>query len=149
MTKDERDAARQLLADKFSIASAFVRVPVLSKILSVSSNAIYAQMRSGTFPVAHKRVGHVVVVKFEDLVDWYCEDGLGSARRHPNRGQPPPLPPSLSMSATDDAASTAEADVIQWSETTKERAERIKREVLAKMRVRRRRLGLNAETPGR
>ena len=68
------EVAEQRLAEKFGIASEFIRVPTLSKMLSLSANAIYTQMRNGSFPIPHKKVGNVVVVRFHDFVHWYCAD---------------------------------------------------------------------------
>jgi predicted DNA-binding transcriptional regulator AlpA len=72
LEREDFSAVEQRLAAKFGIHSEFVRVPALSKMLSLSANAIYTQMHRGTFPLPHKKLGNVVVVRFHDFVNWYC-----------------------------------------------------------------------------
>ena len=84
----------------------------------MSASSIYAQMRLGTFPIAHRRVGSVVVVKLDDYAEWFhAEPRLG--------GPPPPTGTSACQPRTEPRV---------WIETDKEQAERIKREVRERMR---------------
>ncbi len=71
----ERDAAMDMLAKKFKITSAFVRVGTLSKILGLAGATIYAQMREGRFFIQHRLLNCTPAVKLEDLASWYC--GVG------------------------------------------------------------------------
>ena len=131
---ERRIAAKHRLATKYGIAAEFVRVPTLSKILSISANAIYAQMSNGAFPVAHKKVGSVVVVLFDDFVEWYCSEGVepGARRQQKRFALPdtycgriaPADEPPLQVEARDDAR----------LENKTERAQRIKFEALAAAR---------------
>lgn len=131
-------ATHQRLSTKFAINSEFVRVPLLSKVLGISSNAIYAQMRNGSFPIAHRRVGNVVVVKFPDLVDWYCQDTTKACAR-------PDITSAARLQcrdeftcAADDATADIDAVLIKHAETPTERAQRFKQEVIAGMKARQR-----------
>lgn len=133
-----REETQRRLATRFGINSEFVRVPDLSKILGISSNAIYSQMRNRTFPVAHKRVGNVVLVKFIDFVDWYCAEGIpGCANLAPSPRSHPTLP-AIPLFDVDVSAIAIDAQLIKRAETPKERSARIKQVVIAGMKAKRR-----------
>jgi predicted DNA-binding transcriptional regulator AlpA len=126
-----RADAKQRLASKFGIDAEFLRVPMLSKMLSISANAIYAQMSSGTFPVAHKKVGNVVLVRFDDFINWYCTDGV-SGGHAPTRRKPASQPACVeSASVWGQPPVSIDSDVEARLENRKERALRIKFEALA------------------
>ena len=67
-------AARKKLAARFGIESEFVRVPLLSKVIGLSTVAIYEAMREGRFFLPHRMLLSSPAVKFDDLVKWYCDD---------------------------------------------------------------------------
>ena len=118
--------AEERLAAKFGIHSEFVRVPTLAKIMAMSSNSIYVQMRKGSFPIEHRRVGTVVLVKLADLARWYCEEppAISSCDAHETAAS---IEPDDSMEPTETTLAP------RRKETPKQRMERIKREVIAKM----------------
>ena len=131
-----RDTEHDRLAKKFKILSEFVRVPILSKMLGISSNAIYSQMRKGTFPVSHRRAGNVVLVRFSDFVDWYLVD-QDSPVKSPSvtkLNQPPEFFTTSEPSACDDNG----FHLFTRAETRDERYQRIKQEVIAGMKAKRR-----------
>jgi predicted DNA-binding transcriptional regulator AlpA len=59
------------MRSRLGVVADFVRVPQLAAALGISSTSIHAQMRRGNFPIAHRRVGNVIVVKLEDYVRWF------------------------------------------------------------------------------
>lgn len=132
----ERAQALNRLTTKFDIKSEFVRVPVLSKILSMSSNAIYAQMRNGSFPIAHKKVGNVVLVRVIDFVDWYCTHETRHELSEVCPASPHPLPLTDFESNRSETAIPAHSKILREAETPKERSERIKNEVIAAIKSR-------------
>jgi predicted DNA-binding transcriptional regulator AlpA len=131
-----RVSTQQRLSSKFAITSEFVRVPVLAKVLSVSANSIYAQMRNGSFPIPHRRVGNVVLVKFFDLVDWYCRDDPKPTTMPCSEYGPQTEHAADAMPPEDNSVAIIER-LFKRAETPKERANRIKKEVAEIMSKRR------------
>jgi predicted DNA-binding transcriptional regulator AlpA len=72
----KREETKRMLASDYSITSAFLRVAVLAKVLGISQPTIYAAIRRGSFFLPFRMLGSMPVVKFDDLVDWYCEPPL-------------------------------------------------------------------------
>ncbi|KNH04476.1 hypothetical protein BRCH_03458 [Candidatus Burkholderia brachyanthoides] len=68
-----RDETKRMLASDFGITSAFLRVGVLARVLGISQPTIYAAIRRGAFFLPIRKLGSMPVVKFDDLVDWYCQ----------------------------------------------------------------------------
>jgi hypothetical protein len=78
----ERDRARDMLAARYGIKSAFVRVGCLAEVLGMAEPTIYAHMRTGAFFMPFRRLNSTPVVKLDDLVEWYCaHDGSGGGDR--------------------------------------------------------------------
>lgn len=71
---EARADARSRAAARLGITSPFLRVGEIAKILSLSANAARDQMREGRFPIPHRRLGKVLIVKLDDFLDWYCDD---------------------------------------------------------------------------
>lgn len=102
---DSREVARAMLSKQFNIESAFVRVPVLAKVLNLSPAGIYAAMRADRFFIPHRMMFSAPAVKFEDLIDWYCGreqqwaksdgDASPSPARQPVNAQRSPIGLSL------------------------------------------------------
>ena len=65
-------AAKVWLASEFSIDSAFVGVPKLSRVIGLSPSTIYAHLRSGKFPIRYRVVNKTPMVSLDDLAAWYC-----------------------------------------------------------------------------
>ena len=130
-----KDTKRRLAA-QLGITAEFVRVPMLSKMLGISANSIYAQMSSGTFPMPHRKVGNVVLVLFDDFVDWYGAKAVGGPSPRSIRParplDPPPQPAATAIAGT---VTVDAADVLR-KENREERALRIKLESLAAIRSR-------------
>lgn len=124
------------LTKQFSLSSAFVRVPKLSKMLSITATSIHSQMRSGIFPMPHRRVGNVIVVRIEDFVEWYCFGESVAAGRREARHEHEPDPATF-VEEPPENEPTRDDELIVWAETPKERASRIKSELLASMKRRR------------
>ncbi|PQV48585.1 AlpA family transcriptional regulator [Paraburkholderia sp. BL21I4N1] len=76
---EELERASRALAEKYKIDSAFVRVGVLSRILGLAAPTIYAAMKTGRFPIPHRKVGSTPLVKLDDLARWYCAEDLSRA----------------------------------------------------------------------
>jgi predicted DNA-binding transcriptional regulator AlpA len=61
---------RACAAARLGVHGDFVRMPQLARALGISANSIRAQMRSGTFPIPHRRIGKIVVVSLDAYLDW-------------------------------------------------------------------------------
>ena len=109
---------RAATAARLGVVGDFVRVPQLAKALGMSANSIYAQMRLGTFPIAHRRVGSVLVVKVDDYAEWFHAEPCHC----------------VEPTDTNSLACRPRIEPRAWTETDKEQAERIKREVRERMR---------------
>ena len=70
---------RAATAARLGVHGDFVHVPQLARALGISSTTIYTQMRRGNFPMPHRKVGNVCMVKLDDYVRWF-ESGAGAAR---------------------------------------------------------------------
>ena len=120
---DRMETARAALAAQYRITSLFLKVGQVAGMLGLSTTAVHAQIREGRFPIAHRRVGNVVMVKLTDFVGWYCAETsevVGS-------------PPEAAQSQSEEEAQ--QSLISQCAETPKDRAERIKRQVLESMRL--------------
>lgn len=115
--------ARAALAAQYRITSLFLKVGQVAGMLGLSTTAVHTQIREGRFPIAHRRVGNVIMVKLTDFVGWYCTDASEAAESPPQDVQ-------------SEAAEEAQQSLIsQCAETPKEQAARIKRQVLEAMRL--------------
>jgi len=117
------EAAHAALVAQYRITSLFLKVGQVAGMLGLSTTAIHAQIREGRFPIAHRRVGNVIMVKLTDFVGWYCADASETVA-------------SPSQVAHSQAEEEAQQNLIsQCAETPKEQAVRIKRQVLESMRL--------------
>lgn len=64
-------ATKTWLAREFSIESAFVGVPKLSRVIGLSVSTIYAHMRAGKFPIRYRVINKTPMVSLDDLAAWY------------------------------------------------------------------------------
>jgi len=80
-------AAKAWLAGEFSIDSALVGVPKLSRVIGLSPSTIYAHLRSGKFPIRYRVINKTPMVSLDDLAAWYCAPA-------PELRPAAPLPPS-------------------------------------------------------
>jgi hypothetical protein len=76
--QSKRIDARAMLMDQFGIDSAFVRIPVLARVLNLTPAGIYAAIREDRFFMPHRMMFSVPAVKLDDLVEWYCMDEKGA-----------------------------------------------------------------------
>ena len=116
------EAARAALAAQYRITSLFLKVGQVAGMLGLSTTAIHAQIREGRFPIAHRRVGNVIMVKLTDFVGWYCADASEAVAS----------PSQVAQSRAEEEAQ--QSLISQCAETPKEQAARIKRQVLESMR---------------
>lgn len=121
--------AKLSISIQFGIKSAFVRVADLSKMLGIPSNTIHALIRQHRFPIPHRQVGSVVLVKFDDYVAWYCQGDAFPCMPVPKEVKKlhskvveGPIEPSVEDVLNEVRISVA------FEETAKERAARYKRE---------------------
>lgn len=124
----DRERVRSELSAQFSITSVFLRVSQMSKMIGLSSTSILAQMREGRFPVEHRRVGNVVLVKFEAFVDWYC-----ASDHAVNAPVVSALKVAGSKAIEGQAADLAIYETEPLVETPRQRADRIKLSVMTSM----------------
>jgi predicted DNA-binding transcriptional regulator AlpA len=107
----------------------FMRVAELSKMLGIAENSIRSQMRLGTFPVPHRSVGGLIVVKRCDYLAWFnsrsqdCQAGVNARAAAPTSRNP-----TSSRSARTSGRRRIDA------ETNDERKARLHRQVLAELR---------------
>ena len=127
----DQQAEIDAMASRLGVDGDFVRVPQLAKALGISSTSIHAQMRRGTFPMPHRRVGNVIVVKLVDYVRWFHDE--------PRRVVAPEPPAASHATAAAEHEPEREDAGARGSSRagTESRAEfkaRLKREVLESMR---------------
>ncbi len=115
-------------ADRFEIAGDFMRVAQLAKALGISANSIRAQIRRGVFPIPHRHLGDIVVVKLDDYVEW-----LGAKPKPKKAMRAEEVPERCSEPAP---STVQRPSTTSLAETPKQVAERMKREVLAAMAAR-------------
>lgn len=124
------------MSAQFGIKSAFVRVAELAIMMGIPANSIHALMRQGRFPIAHRRVGRAVVVKFDDFVGWYCSADTCPAIADVH---PVTVPQPMRVEALTDVLNEPILEVpvpASFQETSKERAARFKREAHEALRRR-------------
>lgn len=131
-----KEETRVRLSKQFGIESDFVRVPILSKILGISSNAIYSQMSRGTFPIVNRRVGNVVLIPFADLLDWYCSVPACPHQQVPEGALQPVVEIFTDLQQSFPLETVAPAR--RFVETREERYQRIKQEVIAEIKAKHR-----------
>lgn len=80
----ERDGPgdRASVAARLGVHGDFMRVPALARALGISRNTIHAQMRLGAFPIPHRRVGSVIVIKLDDYIAWLTGQSLIERQAH-------------------------------------------------------------------
>ena len=129
---------RTAMAARLGVHGDFIHVPQLARALDISATTIRAQMRRGIFPMPHRKIGSVCVVKLDDYILWFDSDGR--AEKIPE--QAPPLPASetagLAGVATDlppkESAMARRAARLPNGESSAEFKARIKGEVREEMR---------------
>ena len=128
---DENESSQSGAPEEIKSRCDFLRVPQLSRMLGISSNSIHAQMRLGIFPIAHRRVGNVIVVRRVDYQTWFEAEQLPPSRRQASDELPPPKP----LQAVEIERLTPEAiKVITGKESLAARKEREKQEVMSNLR---------------
>lgn len=126
---------RASLAARVGVTGDFIRVPQLARIIGISATSIHSQMRLGVFPVPHRRVGNVIVVKLDDYVDWYRSADQGEADRveatsasSESLAQPSPAAVALPSAPSPNRRKQ------RGRESAKDFKERLNRQILARVR---------------
>lgn len=128
---DENESSQSGVPEDIESRCDFFRVPQLSRMLGISSNSIHAQMRLGIFPIAHRRVGNVIVVRRVDYQAWFEAEQLPPPRRQASDESRPPKP----RQAVEFERLTPEAmKVITGKESLAARKEREKQDVMRNLR---------------
>ncbi|RQO58494.1 hypothetical protein DBR47_12335 [Paucibacter sp. KBW04] len=117
------------IAARLGVHGDFIRVPQLAKALGISSTSIHAQIRRGSFPIQHRRVGNVIVVKLDDYVRWF-ETGASIAAK----ATEPQQVPQRAREESEVMEVMPAKPHLARRETSKEFKARIHREVIADMR---------------
>ena len=130
-------ANREATAARLGVHGDFVHVPQLARALGLSSTTIYAQMRRGNFPMPHRKVGNVCMVKLDDYVRWF--EAAEASIRAPASLAPlaiPAEPAILAERAEPPIAKSArkKSDRLPSGETRAALKARVQREVLDNMR---------------
>ena len=120
------------MAARLGVRGDFIRVPQLAKALGISSSSIHAQMRRGNFPVPHRRVGNVIVVKLDDYVRWFDAASGSALDDLPPAGPAPALAPAPQTPLIEVASSPSRSSKLRESKAMFKA--RIDREVLENMR---------------
>jgi hypothetical protein len=74
--KQAHDVASDAIAARIGVKGDFIRVSQLAKALGISATTIHSQIRRGNFPIAHRKVGNVILVKLDDYVRWFENGGI-------------------------------------------------------------------------
>lgn len=129
--------AKLSISTQFGISSAFIRVADLSKMLGIPGNSIHALIRRHRFPMPHRQVGCVVLVKFDDYVAWYCKGNAFPCMPATKEVKKPApeiveelVEPPMEIMRNEDCVPVA------FEETAKQRAARYKREAYDALRRR-------------
>lgn len=86
----ERKACLEMFMDKFGIDAPLVSVPKLAKVIGMSRQWVYGQIKSGAFFLPLRMVGGAPLIPVDALIDWY----LGCPALTPNpetRGPEPAM----------------------------------------------------------
>ncbi len=75
----ERKACLEMFMDKFGIDAPLVSVPKLAKVIGMSRQWVYGQIKAGTFFLPLRMVGGAPLIPVDALIDWY----LGCPARAP------------------------------------------------------------------
>jgi hypothetical protein len=76
-SNERRANLKAMVAARLGVKGEFIRVPQLAKALGISSTSIHSQIRRGKFPILHRRVGNVILVKLDDYLSWFEGDESG------------------------------------------------------------------------
>ena len=122
---------REAIAARLGAEGDFLRVPQLAKALGISAKSLHAQMRAGSFPMPHRRVGRVIVVKLDHYVDWFLSESPPACDLsvQSNDGE---LGPAKALSNPEERPASVCRDAIRASRRAA--GERFKQEVLRGMR---------------
>jgi len=122
---------KAMVAARLGVKGDFIRVPQLAKALGISTASIHAQMRSGRFPISHRRVGNIILVKLDDYVRWFINEAMDAGSRKAS-----PSPEIKAPDCEEPPRETATPEILtsQRKETRAEFKARLNREVLADMR---------------
>lgn len=75
----ERKACLEMFMDKFGIDAPLVSVPKLAKVIGMSRQWVYGQIKAGAFFLPLRMVGGAPLIPVDALIDWY----LGCPTREP------------------------------------------------------------------
>jgi hypothetical protein len=133
-----REAARRMLEHKYQIRSEFLRVNDLAKLIGIAGTSVRVQISEGRFPIPHRKVGNVIVVKVDDYVEWHCAGAKPGVTR-PEAAVEEAIISARPPHVEDEELFEDEPrrPLLPYAEAPKEQAARIKREVLAAMARRR------------
>ena len=67
----ERKACLEMFMDKFGIDAPLVSVPKLAKVIGMSRQWVYGQIKAGTFFLPLRMVGGTPLIPVDALIDWY------------------------------------------------------------------------------
>ncbi len=121
--KSESARAQHPVSKASELRCEFLRVPQLSALLGISANSIHSQMRLGIFPIPHRRIGNVIVVKKADYQNWFDSEH-GQRQRPPRARAGRPAPRTSSAAGEERMLPPATIKMILGRETSKERRER-------------------------
>ena len=67
----ERKACLEMFMDKFGIDAPLVSVPKLAKVIGMSRQWVYGQIKAGAFFLPLRMVGGAPLIPVDALIDWY------------------------------------------------------------------------------
>lgn len=84
----ERKACLEMFMDKFGIDAPLVSVPKLAKVIGMSRQWVYGQIKAGSFFLPLRMVGGAPLIPVDALIDWY----LGCPSRATKSDAPEAMP---------------------------------------------------------
>lgn len=120
------------LIQRFGIEGEMIRASQLSAIVGIVPKTLLGLARRSEFPIPHRKVGRSILFALDDVVAWICRDPEFGAEKLPSGAEAGGvhcariLPLTLVTDLVEHAAITA-------PETPAQRADRISRNVVAKM----------------
>lgn len=67
----ERKACLEMFMEKFGIDAPLVSVPKLAKVIGMSRQWVYGQIKAGAFFLPLRMVGGAPLIPVDALIDWY------------------------------------------------------------------------------
>ena len=88
----ERKACLEMFMDKFGIDAPLVSVPKLAKVIGMSRQWVYGQIKAGAFFLPLRMVGGAPLIPVDALIDWYLGCPVRALKPEAPEAKPAALP---------------------------------------------------------